>query len=150
MLGGYLITLKCEVYLVVVLEYLAAEVEDWKGTNITLIINGVDVNEEVGLIHKAMTAPVDVSFDTIDKETLKRRGVLIIQRLKGIIEGLMIERDMEKAEKEGKGRKRKEKRREREGNAEKEKTEKENILERMMKMEATLEYLTKQPPQVTY
>ncbi|KAK1408642.1 hypothetical protein QVD17_40603 [Tagetes erecta] len=74
-----------------------------------------------------------------------------IQRLKGKIEGLVTDREMEKVKKEReKAKKRKVKNREREGTTEKKKTEKENMLERMMKMEATLECLSKQLPQVNY
>ncbi|KAK1410918.1 hypothetical protein QVD17_37460 [Tagetes erecta] len=74
---------------------------------------------------------------------------LEIQRLKGIIEGLMAEKEMEKAEKEReKAEKEKEKaEKEREKvEKEKEKIDKENMLERMMKMEAMLKSLTKQLP----
>ncbi|KAK1418580.1 hypothetical protein QVD17_20388 [Tagetes erecta] len=78
---------------------------------------------------------------------------LEIQRLKGIIDGLVAEKEMEKAEKERerqKKKRRKLRKREKKAKKEKENIDKENMLERMMKMKAMLKSLTKQLPQVKY
>ncbi|KAK1424862.1 hypothetical protein QVD17_20202 [Tagetes erecta] len=74
---------------------------------------------------------------------------LEIQRLKGIIEGLMTEKEMEKAEKERENAEKEMEKAEKEREKvekEKEKIDKENMLKRMMKMEAMLKSLTKQLP----